>query len=180
MTVPASGEFPYQEFSREHINYFTEISLSNLMIKHGFHSVFYKKERGELIGFFRKESKSVQKDTNGEQRIQNYIDLSKKHEDAIYANLQKYSNTPVIIWGLGTFTQRLLVKNILKNITAMIDSNPQYAGKKYNDINIITPVELKKYKEPVILAVSNRYVEAVVHTIKNEMKLENEIIKIGE
>jgi len=178
MTLPISGEFPYQEFSREHINYFTEISLSNLMIKYEFHSVFSKRERGEQIGFFRKESKSVQKDINGELRIQHYIDQSKKYEDAIYANLQQYSNTPVIVWGLGTFTQRLLVKNILRNIVAMVDSNPQYAGKKYNDIDIVPPTELKKYKEPVLLAVSSRYVEAVVHTIKDEMKLENEIIKV--
>jgi len=178
MSVPASGEFPYQEFSREHINFFTEISLSNLMIKHGFHLVFLKKERGELVGFFRKESETVQKDTDGELKIQNYINQSKKCEDAIYANLQQYSNTPVIIWGLGTFTQRLLVKNVFKNITAMVDSNPQYAGKKYNDIDIIQPSELKKYKEPVLLAVSPRYIEAIEHTIKDEMKLENKIIKI--
>jgi len=178
MTVPASGEFPYQEFSREHINYFTEISLPNLMIKHGFHSVFFKKERGELVGFFRKESKSIQKDTNGELRIHNYIKKSKKYEDVIYMNLLQYSDTPMIIWGLGTFTQRLLVKNVLKKIIVMVDSNPQYAGKKYKDIDIVPPSELNKYKEPVLLAVSNRYVEAVVYTIKNEMKLENEIIRV--
>ena len=178
MTVPASGEFPYQEFSREHINYFTEISLSNLMKKHEFHLGFSKKERGEIVGFFRKESNSVQKDINGEKRIQSYIDKSKTYEDTIYANLLKYADVPVIVWGLGTFTQRLLVKNVLNNIKAMVDSNPQYAGKKFNDIDIIAPSELKKYKEPVILAVSSRYVESVVHTIKDEMKLENEIIKL--
>jgi len=178
MNVPASGEFPYQEFSREHINYFTEISLSNLMIKHGFHLVYSIKERGELVDFFRKESNFVQKDTNGELRIHNYIKQSKKYEDAIFMNLLQYSDTPVIIWGLGTFTQRLLVKNVLKNITVMVDSNPQYVGKKYKDIDIISPSELKKYKEPVLLAISNRYVEAVVHTIKDEMKLENEIIRV--
>lgn len=178
MGFPVEGEFPYQEFSREHINYFTEVSLSNLMIKHGFHSVLIKKERGELVGFFRKESKIVQKDTNGERKIRCYIDKSKKYEDAIYANLRQYSNTPVIIWGLGTFTQRLLVKNVFKKIVVMVDSNSQYAGKKYNNINIITPVELKNYKEPVILAVSDRYVEAITHTIKDELNLENEIIKI--
>jgi 2-polyprenyl-3-methyl-5-hydroxy-6-metoxy-1,4-benzoquinol methylase len=178
MTIPASGEFPYQEFSREHINFFTDISLSNLMTKHGFNTVFSKRERGELIGFFRKDSKSVQKDTDGELKIQNYIDQSKKYEDAIYANLLQYSDTPVIVWGLGTFTQRLLVKNVLKNIVVMVDSNPQYAGKKYNDIDIIPPSELMKHKEPVILAVSPRYFDAVAHTIKDEMKLDNEIIKV--
>jgi 2-polyprenyl-3-methyl-5-hydroxy-6-metoxy-1,4-benzoquinol methylase len=178
MTIPAEGEFPYQEFSREHINYFTEVSLSNLMIKHGFNTIFFKKGRGELIGFFRKDSKSIQKDIDGEHRIQNYINQSKKYEEEIYANLTRYSNTPVIVWGLGTFTQRLLVKNVLKKIVVMVDSNPQYSGKIFNDINIIPPNELKKHKEPVLLAISNRYVDAVVHTIKNEMKLENEIIKV--
>jgi 2-polyprenyl-3-methyl-5-hydroxy-6-metoxy-1,4-benzoquinol methylase len=179
MTMPADGEFPYQEFSREHINYFTSVSLSNLMVRYGFHMVFVKKARGELIGFFRKEPKSFQKDTNGERSIQHYIDQSRKNEDTIYADLQHYSNTPVIIWGLGTFTQRLLAKNVLMNIVTLVDSNPQYAGKKYNNINIILPIELKNHKEPIVLAVSFRYVDAVLHTIKNELKLDNEIIKIN-
>jgi len=178
MTVPASGEFPYQEFSKEHINYFTEVSLSNLMIKYGFHLIFSIKKSGELAGFFRKESKSVQKDANGELQIQKYIDQSKIYEDAIYANLLQYSNTPVIIWGIGTFTQRLLAKSILKKVVVMVDSNPQYAGKKYNNVDIIPPSELKNYKEPVLLAVSPRYLDSIKHTIKDGMKLNNEIISI--
>jgi len=178
MTAPASGEFPFQEFSREHINYFTEVSLSNLMMKYGFYRVFFKKERGDLIGFFRKASESVQKDTNGEQSVQRYIDSSKKYERAIYANLRRYSDTPIVVWGLGTFTQRLLVKNILKNIVVMVDSNPRYSGKKYNNIDIIPPRELEKYAEPILLAVSPRYVDAITHTIKNDMKLQNEIISL--
>jgi 2-polyprenyl-3-methyl-5-hydroxy-6-metoxy-1,4-benzoquinol methylase len=176
--IPASGEFPYQEFSREHINYFTEVSLSNLMMKYGFYSVFFKKGHGDLVGFFKKESKSVQKDTEGEQRMRRYIDESEEYENAIYANLRQYSNKPVIVWGLGTFTQRLLVKKVLKNIVFMVDSNPVYAGKRYGDTDIIRPCELKKYAEPIILAVSPRYVDAVMFAIKNEMKLENDVIMI--
>jgi len=178
MAAPTSGEFPYQEFSREHINYFTEVSFSNLMLNYGLNMVFSKKERGELVGFFRKKSNNIQKDTNGEQKIQHYIEQSKKYEDEIYANLLRYSDIPIIVWGLGTFTQRLLVKNILKNIVVMVDSNPQYAGKKYNNIDIIPPSELEKYKEPILLAVSPRYVEAVIHTIRYKMKLENELVML--
>jgi 2-polyprenyl-3-methyl-5-hydroxy-6-metoxy-1,4-benzoquinol methylase len=178
MTSLASKELPYQEFSREHINYFTAVSLTNLMMQHGFCAIFIKKERGELIGFFRKPSATVQKDINGECCIQHYIEQSKKYEDEIYKNLLPYSNVPVIIWGLGTFTQRFLAKNILKNIVALVDSNPQYAGKKYGDICIISPQELAKYKEPVLLAVSLRYIDAIMYTIKDDLKLENEIIKM--
>src|SRR5205085_3901333 len=31
---------PYQDFSTEHINFFSPISLSNLMLRHGFEPVF--------------------------------------------------------------------------------------------------------------------------------------------
>jgi 2-polyprenyl-3-methyl-5-hydroxy-6-metoxy-1,4-benzoquinol methylase len=179
MAVPAPNELPYQEFSREHINYFTEISLSNLMMQHGFNAIFIKKEGGELAGFFRKQSTAIRKDSSGERAIQYYIEQSKNYEDEIYTHLRQYSDIPVIIWGLGTFTQRLLAKKILKNITALVDSNPKYAGKKYNNIDIISPSELKKHKEPVLLAVSLRYIDAIIHTIKDEMKLENEIIKLN-
>jgi len=179
MAAPISGEFPYQEFSREHINYFTEVSLSNLMMKHGFYNVLFKKERGELTGFFRKNSNAVQYDAYGEQKIQDYIDRSEKHEAAIYAELSRYSDTPVIVWGLGTFTQRLLAKNVLKNIVVMVDSNPQYAGKRYGDIDIVHPEELKNRAEPILSAVSPRYADAVAHTVKNELKLENEVIAIS-
>jgi len=178
MTTPASGELPYQEFSREHINYFTESSLSNLMMKYGFYRIFLKKERGDLVVFFRKSPKSVQKDTFGKQCVQRYIEQSEKYEDEIYANLLQYSDTPIIIWGLGTFTQRLLVKNVLKNIVVMVDSNPKYAGKRYNDIDIITPRELTRYTEPILPAVSHRYVDAIIHTIKNDLKLQNRIIPL--
>jgi len=178
MAAPTPSELPYQEFSREHINYFTETSFSNLMQQHGFNAIFFKKERGELTGFFRRQSTAIQKDIEGQRCIQHYINQSKKYEEEIYANLAKYSDTPIIIWGLGTFTQRLLVKNILKNIIALVDSNPQYCGKKHNNIDIISPNELKKYKEPILLAVSLRYIDAIANSIKNDMKLENEIIKL--
>jgi len=178
MTAAASCELPYQEFSREHINYFTEVSLSNIMMKYGFSTIIFLKRHGELIGFFRKQLKNIQKDSNGEHRIQHYIEQSKKYEDEIYANLLPYSDVPIIVWGLGTFTQRLLVKNVLKKVAALVDSNPQYSGKTYKDIKVISPNELKEYKEPILLAVSFRYIDAITHTIKNEMKLENEIIKL--
>lgn len=178
MTAPSPCEFPYQEFSREHVNFFTDVSLSNLMMQHGFHVIFLKKEGGDITGFFGKQSTSIQKDIGGEQYIQHYIEQSKKYENEIYSNLTKLSNVPVIVWGVGTFTQRLLAKSILKNIVALVDSNPQYADGKYNDVCIISPHELSRYKEQILLAVSSRYIDTILHIIKDEMKLDNEIIKI--
>jgi SAM-dependent methyltransferase len=178
LTAPVSTELPFQEFSTEHINYFTEVSLSNLMMKHGYNSLFFKKRHGEILGFFRKESKSFLKDIGGERRIQYYIGQSEKYENIIYANLMKYQDIPIIVWGLGTFTRRLLGKNLLKKIVVIVDSNPDYAGKKYNDVDIIHPDELRKYREPILLAVSLRYLDDITYTIKDKLRLENEIIKV--
>jgi len=181
MTSPAPNELPFQEFSREHINYFTETSLSNLLNNYGFSSIYTKKQCGEIIGFFRKDNncnkKNIRCDTAGEQCIKNYIIQSKEYEEEIYNTIKRYSNEPIILWGLGTFTQRLLVNGVINNIVAMVDSNPKYNGKKYKNISIISPKNIKN-KEPILLAVSLRYIDAITNVIKSEMKIKNNIIKI--
>jgi len=178
MAMPASGELPYQEFSREHINYFTGVSLSNLMMRYGFYTMLQRKWHGEIVGFFRKQPAAAHNDSIGVQSIRHYIERSKYYEDVIYSGLRRYSDSPVIVWGCGTFTQRLLARNVLKNIVALVDSNPQYASKKYRNIDIIQPDELKNYNVAVLLAVSPRYIDAIIHTIRDEMKFENEIIRL--
>jgi 2-polyprenyl-3-methyl-5-hydroxy-6-metoxy-1,4-benzoquinol methylase len=178
MAALMSGELPYQEFSREHINYFTELSLSSLMLRHGFNLMFMKKGRSFLTGFFRKHPGKFRRDDSGERHIENYIASSKKYEEEIYANLRQYSDVPTIIWGLGTFGQRLMANNVLGNIVALVDSDPRFAGKKFGDICTILPSELVRFKEPILLAVSTRYIDAIEQTIKCDLKLENEIIKL--
>ena len=178
MAEPLSNELPFQEFSREHINYFTAVSLSNLLTRYEFQAVALKEKNGVLLGTFRKKSKMIRKDSSGELCLLNYIELSKKYEDEIYANLLPYSEIPIIIWGAGTFAQRLLEKKLLNNIVAIVDSNPAYAGKKHGNIKIIAPNELKFHKNPVLIAASLRYVDAIIFEIRNELKLDNEIIKL--
>ena len=180
ITAPAMNELPFQEFSREHINYFTEVSLSNLLLKYGYNVIQTKRASGEIIGYFKKNNTNeykLQNDIIGKRSILKYIDKSKEYENIIYSNISKYRDIPIIIWGLGTFTQRFLLKNLLKDIIAIVDSNPQYRGKKYEKINIISPEELIRYNEPIILALSSRYIDAVKMKIKN-LNLTNEIILI--
>ncbi|GHT48141.1 hypothetical protein FACS1894102_0490 [Spirochaetia bacterium] len=180
MTKIASNELPYQEFSREHINYFTPQSLSNLILKHGFINVFFKTNNGELVGYFKKQVncvESIKLDTN-RHSLQNYIKMSDRYEKNIYSNLLEYEYTSVIIWGLGTFTQRLLANNILKNIVALVDSNTKYIDKEFNNIQVISPSELKKYSCPIIIATSFRYIDSIKNTIQNDLKLSNKIIML--
>jgi len=178
MESPPVGDLPYQMFSREHINYFTKVSLSNLMMRHGFYAINLKNVSGNLVGLFKKIPKEIQNDKTGQFRVQSYILQSEKYEDEIVANLMPYKDIPLIVWGLGTFGQRILEKKIMRNIIVLVDSNPQYFGKTYGSISVIPPNELKRYRETILLAVSPHYVDAIIRTIRNEMELENEIIKL--
>jgi 2-polyprenyl-3-methyl-5-hydroxy-6-metoxy-1,4-benzoquinol methylase len=175
---PMDKELPFQEFSREHINYFTPTSLSNLMFQHDFQSIVLRKTTGELIGMFKKKDKNIVPEKNS--RIVQYIEKSDSYEKEMYKALLAYKNVPVVIWGLGTFTQRLLSNKILDNIVAFVDSNQEYRGKKYNNIPIISPDELNKYSEPIILSVSFRYINSIINTINNDLKINNEIIRLHE
>ncbi len=51
------------------------------------------------------------------------------------------SQRPLVVWGVGTHTQRLLATGGLAeaNIVAFVDSNPNYLGKKLNNIPILAP-----------------------------------------
>jgi hypothetical protein len=153
-------------------------TLTNLMLRHGFQNVFYKSHVEGMVCFFKKTVNGIRKDDAGERHIRQYIERSKQYEEEIYTNLAPYSNVPVIIWGLGTFTQKLLAKNVLKNIAALVDSNPAYTGGKYHGISIIPPAGLKNHKEPIVLAVSFRYMDTVIRAIREDLKLDNEIIKL--
>jgi len=138
--------------------------------------IVLRKNIGDLLGVFKKINKNIAVETN--TSMKQYIEKANAYEEEIYGNLVLYRNEPVVVWGLGTFTQRLLANNVLKNIVALIDSNPKYSGKKYKGIPIISPNLLGKYSEPIILSVSSRYIQPIINTIKLELKADNKIIKI--
>ena len=96
--VPDASRFlkyidaPFQQFSIEHINFFSNISLSNLMKLNGFKKVFchqgvceqsYKIKMPIVSCFFRKEEiqdTSIEVDKISTKSIQKYILKSKNIE----------------------------------------------------------------------------------------------------
>ncbi|GHT02736.1 hypothetical protein FACS1894139_01470 [Planctomycetales bacterium] len=179
ITRPAARELPYQEFSREHINYFTPTSLTNLLLSHCWSCRFIGTSGEDcLCGFQRGGVEVVKKDEVGKAAIMRYLTMSAQYEAEIYANLSRYRETPVIIWGLGTFAQRLLTQNILTRVVALTDSNVKYHGKKFDQVPVVAPTELFAIAAPIIIATSRRYVGAITQTIRKELQLNNEIITL--
>ena len=185
---------PYMEFSVEHINYFSPQSLKTLLSVYGFDTVSLErdvydgenKDKNYVIrGVFRKrnliEKQFIEFDIDTIIGLMNYISTSKQAEDYTLqiVNMLVEDEIPVIIWGIGSHTLRLLaISELVKaKIVAFVDSNINYQGKKLNGIPILLPSELDNKKD-IILISTRVYQNKIVNQIRNELKLKNQIITL--
>jgi hypothetical protein len=186
---------PFQEFSTEHINFFGPTSLTNLMHKYGFSQMYLEQifvepshnTKVPIINSIYRKDPGIKPDnqfifdTDTESGLVSYISKSCRMDDDIHKIINKIvdNGNPVIIWGTGALALRLLANSKLSEakITAFVDSNPHYQGKDLNGIQIITPVDLKKYDEAILIA-TRAYQTEIVHIIRNELRLRNELITI--
>ena len=168
--VPDLAEFgnimkePFLEFSLEHINFFTKNSLSNLLGKYGFVSIRHKSIKSEYFGSFAldsicKKSKikvNLCKDNIGIKKLQKYILMSQKMLKNVEIKIDKLVKTqePVIVWGTGSLTSRLLgtTKFRKMNILEFIDKNTSLQGKQIAGKVIMPPNYLKGKKSTVFVS----------------------------
>jgi SAM-dependent methyltransferase len=194
----AQGEdAPFQEFSTEHINFFGPTSLTNLMCNYGFSQALcqqslvepsYRTKTPIIQAIYRKEedadilchSKFIT-DIDTKSGLVSYITQSHHADNHIFTIINGIvdSGRPVIIWGTGALTLRLLANSRLAEtkITAFVDSNPHYQGKKLNNIPIIAPGDLKGHDEAILVA-SRVYQQEIANIIRNELNLRNELLTL--
>jgi 2-polyprenyl-3-methyl-5-hydroxy-6-metoxy-1,4-benzoquinol methylase len=192
----SSLDAPFQEFSIEHINFFSSKSLSNLMGTHGFSEVSSSQTSYEQTNthtghairmVFQKGAENQQfvlvPDDITRSVLEKYISASRKVEEHIHATVNELvdNQKPLIVWGVGTHTQRLLATSRLGNakIIAYVDSNINYQGKLLNNIPIINPKGLVDIHAPILVS-SRIFQNEIVHQIRTELKLKNEIYTLYE
>lgn len=190
--VPDANRFkdfiftPFQQFSQEHINFFTKESFDNLCIKHNLNIVYSRSsfnDGNQTIDpnmiFLVKKEKPRKYCILGIENIRNYIKYSENMEVYEYNKIDQelhYYNK-ILVWGVGTNTQRLLkYKHLTNKIKYFIDSNINYIGKKLINKNIKLPKEIDC--DLPILILSWSYQDEIINIIKNDLKLKNEIITI--
>ena len=191
-----SPDAPFQEFSIEHINFFSSTSLANLMGAYGFFEIFsthtsYDQtdtHTGYAIRMvFQKGDKSNEftpiLDHDAESGLKDDIEASQKVENLIHKTINELvdSRQPLIVWGVGTHTQRLLATSRLKDakITAFVDSNSNYQGKQLNDVPIIGPEHLVGMGDSILVS-SRIFQSEIVHQIRYELKLKNNVHTLYE
>ena len=184
---------PYQEFSTEHINFFSTASLANLFWTTGFEvlttgervrqqhdntkypAAFGVFARAEAVG-------ALVRDELTEPGLRRYIEESAGVEARTRRAIEKVSRgRPLLVWGTGTHTQRLLAIGAFKNvpIAAFIDSNPKYQGRTLDGIPVVGPASLSGRKEPILIS-TRGFQSEIQDQIRRQLRLDNEIILLYE
>jgi len=181
---------PFQQFSIEHINYFSQYSIVNLLSSAFFNIVKVLKDENRVNqtvdpDLFILSSKSIEQDfaiVRDEACgpcLRNYIDKCRKMDLEIKEKLKEKlkGKEKIIVWGVGTHTQRLIGSGLdLSRILYFVDSNSRYSGKKINNVEIRLPKDIKD--DIPILISTYSYQDEVARQIKEKLKLPNEIITL--
>lgn len=173
LLVPDAARFstfvdaPYQQFSVEHINYFTLNSLRNLVGALGLevvaeHANIVKPTddaQGPGIEVLCRRSSSppdIQIDSDGVADLRRYIARSAEVESGVLGRIAELAEdqSPIYVWGTGTNALHLLAVSRLSecNIIAFLDSNPHYAGQPLAGRMVMVPGDVEKLEAPILVA----------------------------
>jgi 2-polyprenyl-3-methyl-5-hydroxy-6-metoxy-1,4-benzoquinol methylase len=186
---------PYQQFSLEHINYFTPQAMVNLMHINHFtqkgltryiHTVTEKIKESAFMSVWQKNGEmtpvELVRDDQAEDFLLQYIQQSSVIEKKVESVIGKLvaSQQEILVWGAGTHTATLLQKTKLKlvPIIAFVDSNPNYQGKSIAGNPIISPERIKEHKNVPILISSLVYQDEIVSYIKKTLQVNNTIVTL--
>jgi SAM-dependent methyltransferase len=180
---------PFQEFSVEHINYFSPTSLNNLMTTRGFSVLAWGRAIRPLhevacrtaYGIYKRSEGPPQlvKDTDTEPGLTAYVqgcrELDGDLRGIIRSSLPRSGR--VLVWGVGAHTLRLLATGGLEIdwVEAFIDSNSKYQSRKLRGVPVISPAEARLRPEPILIS-SRGYQREIHDQIKHTLGLANPVI----
>jgi len=175
---------PFYYFDCEHINHFDINALKNLFEDADFKcSTFNEREikvssttpYPAVSAIFKKEKQSspptIKNSDFVVNSIKKYVEISQQNSDFNKIEELIKSKTPVLIWGAGMYTLRLLENSPLKScfITCFMDKDFKKQGNKINNIIIKNPIEvLKSDKTSTIIvaaAIYGKEIEKEIRTI---------------
>ena len=162
----AEGSEPFGELSLEHIQFFSTAALCNLMVSLGANTLATQQvdiplvKSGSLFGLFEwtgdlhKNTPTLLPDIGG--GFQDYLTASAR---TLAAALQRIPPGPVLVYGAGSHTARLLPP--LQAIAGMaiqgiVDGNSNLTNKKMGQWTIESPEAIARWPDTPILISSFR------------------------
>ena len=182
---------PFQQFSMEHVNFFSAQSLNRVMAACGLASrrtwrwmVEWRENVTEPVvsGLYQASSDAaLGTDSTTETALMRYIASSQAGDQRILDIISTLVNTaePVLIWGAGALTRRLLATTVLAsaNITGFVDSSPHLQGKQLMDRTIFAPTEIVGRRERILIC-SVAFEREIVQFIRDRLALSNQLITL--
>ena len=143
---------PFQQFSPEHVNYFSIASATNLLGEHGYRlaaseeaalsesdntvlpmiNLLFAKTAG--AGRY-----TIGKDPSSWPQLERYIRSSRDRESAVDARIRRLADSqePIVVWGTGVTPSGCWSWRLRDcKIVAFIDSNADYEGGEFNNVRI--------------------------------------------
>jgi SAM-dependent methyltransferase len=185
----ADLDAPFQEFSVEHINFFSPLSLTNLMHAHGFRVLSvgrtirpqHEASCPATYGMFERSSDppAVQRDVETETGLRAYIEGCRKEDVRIRALIETalQPDEKLIVWGVGAHTLRLLANGGLDpaRIALFADSNPKYQQQELCGLAVVSPEELSNRTEPILIS-TRSFQKEILKQIREGLGLPNPVI----
>lgn len=187
--IAGRPDAPYQEFSTEHINFFSPSSMANLFTLNGFVRIAWDRAIRPLHGdtcaatygvFERTDDDRgvIERDAETEPGLCRYIGESQSEDSRIRTTLRDSARgRPIIVWGAGTHTLRLLATGAFSNIdiAGFVDSNPKYQGQMLQGRPVLSPSEIIGRNEPILIS-SRGFQAEIRDQIRNSLGLKNDLI----
>lgn len=179
----------YQEYSTEHINYFTIDSLKKLFSMHNFSCVSYTVDKeffsglaGNIFSIWCRDKGIFENNVVVEDNIELYMNVCDEMAGR-FKNIMEHNNTIIesglYVWCAGTLTAMLFQIGILnnRNVKGIFDSNLNYQNHIIYDYMIYSPEKLKSMPNLPILIASQQAQKAIMKQI-NEWGLTNKVITL--
>lgn len=169
-------------FNLEHINYFSPISLDNLMARHGMTRLDQKLLGGYyLIQVYRNDGRgqaSLCRDDITEQAVCHYFVRSKNREKAASRLIDEFvgNQKAVVIWGTGSYVMHLMAATDLPkcNIIGFVDNNKLKQGNAMYGYRIYSPAFLQD-KRCTVLICSMKNSKDIKEQLE-AMQTENDVV----
>jgi len=185
---------PFQQFSTEHINFFSSQSLENLLAAAGFEAITVERHSYEwssstrepvLLAVFRKSAatRPPVQDNTTRRSLFEYIAVCECIDHRIRQRLRELAETgrPVLVWGTGAHTLRLLQTGGLDgiDIAGFIDSDVNYQGKLLRGAPVLSPSSVAGRGEPILISSGTVHHE-IAQQIREELGAATETIMLYE
>lgn len=179
----------FHEFSLEHINFFSSLSLKNLFGRFDLECISTKTINAEvydskaLIGIFKNTGKhiSITRDSVGKVQLKMYVKSSRRKIKELNRKFDELIKTGEqhVVWGTGSYAARLVASSHLGSLPtiAFVDRDKNAHGRTFNGVEVKSSEWLRGKIYPIIVA-SKVYESEIKAILQKKLNYRGNIISL--